>query len=136
MKSLLKGGLYTEVVSALSHLISLGHNYYVVFRRWPLIKDFTLAFICIKFWPFPFSISISGFCFRCFQLPVYLCTFSWHWLNYLSNQKYILTKNGKLSCKIMMIYNRTILSMSQARTMNVQCELGIRAKCVPENLFA
>jgi len=37
MKSLLKGGLCTEVVSVLSHLLSLGNNYYVVFvQRWSL----------------------------------------------------------------------------------------------------
>jgi len=37
MKSLLKGGLCTEVAYALNHLSSLGHNYYVVFvQRWSL----------------------------------------------------------------------------------------------------
>jgi len=37
MWSLHKGGLFTEVVSLLSHLSSLRHNYYVVFvQRWSL----------------------------------------------------------------------------------------------------
>jgi len=84
MWSLYRGSLCTEVVSVLNHLSSLGHNYYVVFvqgglctgwslyrgglRIWSLIKGFTLAFSCIKFWPFPFS--NSGFHFR-FPFPLF-----------------------------------------------------------------
>ena len=36
MKSLLKVGLFTEVVSVLSHLSSLGHNYVIFVQRWSL----------------------------------------------------------------------------------------------------
>jgi len=52
MWSLYRGGLCAEVV----------------FKRWSLIKGFTLIYICIYF-RFPFPFSISSFHFHCFQLP-------------------------------------------------------------------
>jgi len=78
--SLHRGGLFNKYDSAICHLWDIiimwslhrgGLCTEVVFIRLSLIIGFTLAFICIKLWLFPFS--ISGFHFHCFQLPTY-CT--------------------------------------------------------------
>jgi len=77
----------------------------VVFKRWSLIKGFTLRFICIKFWQFLFSI----FRFQ-FPFPLFTCSSRFCFRLAIKDCSWFLYK--LITCYIVNHYNQFYLEHS------------------------